>query len=243
VLLGYALLPGVAPAVAHVLLDPDHARQLLSDIASHHGAAREGVDEAARLEALFRLGEAAATLTEALNRDLAAHGTPDLFAQLVVKRLEAYEVDVRLTEGTQRWIYDSGAFKEYLRRAPHGRRAPDARFKLIARAFHDTLGTDPAHLVGAGLPELVQALQEEERFLAEHPRHERAAEVRFFLAVDYYRAARNASDPAMVVEYERRARRALAAVVKGTPQSVEARAAETLLERLGAGPEKRALPK
>jgi hypothetical protein len=240
--LGCALLPGVAPVAAHVVLDPDHARQLLSDLASHHGTARQEADEAVRIEALFRLGEAADALIEALNRDLAAHGEPDLLAQLVVKRLEAYEIGVRLTERERRWVYDLGAFKEYLRRAPHGRRAPDARFKLIARAFHDTLGTDPAQLVGVGLPELFQALQEEERFLAEHPRHERAPEVRFFLAVDYYRAARNASDPAMTLEYERRARQALAAVIKGTPQSVEARAAETLLERLGPGSRRRGAP-
>jgi hypothetical protein len=228
---------------AHVVLDPDHARQLLGDIASHHRTAREGANEATRTEALFQLGEAVDALVEALNRDLAAHGKPDLFAQLVVKRLEVYEVGVRLTERAHRWAYDFAAFKEYLRRAPQGRRAPDARFKLIARAFYDTLGADPAHLVGANLPELFQALRDEERFLAEHPGHERAGEVRFFLAVDYYRAARNASDPAMMIEYQRRARQALAAVVKDAPESVEARAAETLLERLGRGPDKRGCPR
>jgi hypothetical protein len=229
----------VTPVTAHVVLDPDYARQLLSDIAGHHRMVREGADEATRTEALFQLGEAVDALVEALNRDLTAHGTPDLFAQLVLKRLAAYEIDVTLVEQARRWAYDFGAFKEYLRRAPGGRRAPDVRFKLIARAFYDTLGPDPARLVGVGLPELIQALHEEERFLVEYPRHPRAGEVQFFLAVDYYRAARNASDPAMIGEYERRARQALAAVVKGAPDSVEARAAETLLERLVRGPEKR----
>src|SRR4029453_9039171 len=108
-------------------------------------------------------------------------------------------------------MYDLAAFADYVRRAPRGRWAPEAKFRLIARKFYATLGTDPATLVGTDVGALLAALAEEERVLAEHPPHERADTVRFFVAVDHYRIARNLTDPVRAREHERRAR-------QGVPQ-------------------------
>lgn len=236
ILVAVALLfATLVPAGAHVALDPERAEEALRVVATHHAVAREGQGEAS-LDALFKLGEAAAGLVELLNQDLVAHGETNLFARMLVKRLQAYSVRVTLSETATRYAYDHAAFEEYLKRAPRGPRAPDARFKLIARDFYATLGPDPAMLVNADMSALLRAIAIEERFLRDHTGHEKTDQVRFFLSVDYYRASRNTADAARAARYAERARRELAVVVARSPETFEARAAEALLERLnGAG--------
>jgi hypothetical protein len=217
------------PAAAH---DIERAEALLADVATHRRAAAEAAGESDRAEAIFRLGETVETLVEALNADVAVHGTRDLFAELVAKRLQAQAIDVAWTSATNRYVYDLAAFREYLRRAPRGRSAPEAKFRLMAQRFYATLGPDPDVLVATDVPALQRAAAEEERFLAEHGGHPRADTVRFFLAVDHYRIARNVSDPARRVEHTRRARQALQQTVERSAQAFDVRAAQTLLERL-----------
>jgi hypothetical protein len=217
------------PAVGH---DIERAEALLGEIAAHRGAAAVGPTENDRAEALFRLGETVETLVAALNLDVAAHGTRDLAAELVVRRLRAHALDVAWAPREGRYVYDLAAFADYVRRAPRGRWAPEAKFRLIARRFYATLGTDPATLVGTDVGALLAALAEEERFLGEHASHERAGTVRFFLAVDHYRIARNITDPVRAREHERRARQALQHTVERSTEAFEVRAAQTLLETL-----------
>ena len=218
-----------SPAAGH---DVEQAEALLGEIAVHRGAAAAGPTESDRAEAMFRLGETVETLVAALNLDVAAHGTRDLFAELVVRRLRAHALEVAWAPREGRYVYDLAAFADYVRRAPRGRWAPEAKFRLIARRFYATLGTDPATLVGTDVGALLAALAEEERFLGEHASHERAGTVRFFLAVDHYRLARNVTDPVRAREHERRARQALQHTVERSAQAFEVRAAQTLLETL-----------
>lgn len=218
-----------SPAVGH---DVERVEALLGEIADHRGAAAAGPTESDRAEAMFRLGETVETLVAALNLDVAAHGTRDLFAELVVRRLRAHALEVAWAPREGRYVYDLAAFADYVRRAPRGRWAPEAKFRLIARRFYATLGTDPATLVGTDVGALLAALAEEERFLGEHASHERAGTVRFFLAVDHYRLARNVTDPGRAREHERRARQALQHTVERSTQAFEVRAAQTLLETL-----------
>ena len=56
--------------------------------------------------------------------------------------------------------------------------------------------------------------------------------MRFFLAVDHYRIARNITDPVRAREHERRARQALQQTVERSTEAFEVRAAQTLLETL-----------
>jgi hypothetical protein len=217
------------PAVGH---DVEGAEALLGQIAAHRGAAATGPTESDRAEAMFRLGETVETLVAALNLDVATHGTRELFAELVVRRLRAHALDVAWAPREGRYVYDLAAFADYVRRAPRGRWAPEAKFRLIARRFYATLGTDPATLVGTDVGALLAGLAEQERFLGEHATHERAGTVRFFLAVDHYRIARNATDPVQAREHERRARQALHHTVERSTQAFEVRAAQTLLETL-----------
>jgi hypothetical protein len=216
-------------AVAH---DIERAEALLLDVAAHRRAAAEAPVESERAEAVFRLGETVETLVEALNADVAAHGTRDLFAELVAKRLQAQALNVTWTPAVNRYLYDLAAFRDYLRRAPRGPSAPEAKFRLIAQRFYATLGPDPDVLGATDVPALERAAADEERFLAEHGAHTRADTVRFFLAVDHYRLARNVSDPARRAEHTRRARLALQQTVERSEQPFDVRAAQTLLERL-----------
>jgi hypothetical protein len=218
-----------APAVGH---EVERAEALLAEIAAHRGAAAAGPTESDRAEATFRLGETVETLVAALNLDVAAHGTRDFVAELVVRRLRAHALEVAWAPREGRYVYDHAAFADYVRRVPQGRWAPEAKFRLIARRFYATLGTDPATLVGTDVGALLSALAEEERFLGEHASHERTETVRFFLAVDHYRIARNLTDPVRAREHERRARQALQLTVERSTQAFEVRAAQTLLETL-----------
>ena len=211
--------------------DIERAEALLAEIAAQRRAATEGPSDAARAEATFRLGETTETLVAAVNRDVTAHGR-DVVGELLVRRLRAHGLEVAWVPRGNRYEYDLAAFAEYLRVAPRGRFAGEAKFQLIARRFYTTLGPDPATLVGTDVSALLGALAEEERFLSEHPAHERAGTVRFFVAVDHYRIARNTRDPAQAREHERRARQALQRTVERSTEVFEVRAAQTLLESL-----------
>ena len=225
------VLAMASPALGH---DVERAEVLLGEIAAHRRAAADGLTEADRAEAMFRLGEAVETLVAALNRDLAAHGKRELLAELLVQRLQAHALNVAWAPGQGRYGYDLAAFGDYLRRVPRGRWAAEAKFRLMAGRFYAGIGTDPATLVGTDVAGLLEAVAEADRFLAEHGSHERAGTVRFFLAVDHYRIARNVTDPTKVKEHERRARRALQRTVERSADAFEVRAAQTLLETLGA---------
>jgi hypothetical protein len=213
-----------------VALDPAQVQQALQDIAAHQAAIGNGAG-ARELEAIFRLGETVDLLVDMLNRDLIAHGQTNVEAEAILMQLGARAITVTYEARERRYAYDLAAYREYLRRAPTGPRAADARFKLIAAAFRDTLGPDPAKLADGDLATLLRAIAAEEAFVRDHPDHAKAAEVRFFLAVDYYRAFRNAGDPARVRQYRAKARQALERVTRSA-DPFEARAAETLLEQL-----------
>ncbi|MFQ5898540.1 MAG: tol-pal system YbgF family protein [Candidatus Methylomirabilia bacterium] len=226
------LLTFALPSSADIILDPELIEEMLRQIAEHAAESREGRTREARADAVYHLGERAEALVSLLNRDIRSHGESSLFAQLLLKRLRAYSIKITFAEPDREYAYDLAAFREYLRRAPEGQWAAEARFKVIARTFHDTLGVDPATLVNTDLAGLLRAIAREEQFLVAYPGHERAKDVQFFLAVDYYRISQHTQDQATASEYAGRARRALEQFRNRFPGSIEARAAEALLERL-----------
>ena len=214
---------------AHDVIDPARLEQLLIEIARTQQARAEALDP----EAVYDLGEKVEAVVALLDQDVDAHGPDDLLARLVVGRLRTYGVHVRYGDPARRHAYDLAAFREYLSRAPDGPRAAAAWFRLLARSFHDSVGADPSRLEDADVGAVARAAAEEERFLARYPADVRAKEVRFFLAVDYYRLSRS-DRPARRARYVRLGREALELLRARYPGTMEARTAEALLENLAA---------
>ena len=221
-----ACLP-LAPR-AHDVVDPERFQQALVDVAR---AQRQAHAPGADAEAFYGLGEKVEAAVDLLNQQAGAHGEGDLLSRLVAERLRAYGLQLRFSQPERRYASDLGAFCEYLRRAPSGPRAAAAWYRLLDRSFHERAGGDPGDLASADVAAIARAAGEEERFLQRHPDDERAARVRFFLAVDYYRLAM-AKGEARRAHFRRLGREALNGVRKRQPGTMEARTAETLLDDL-----------
>jgi hypothetical protein len=233
-ILGLALLVAIAlppSADAHVVLDGEIVRPMLVDIARQLKDSRDAPSEADRLEAVYLLGEKVRQLVEFMNLDLLGHGQ-SLYADLLVKRLADYGVRIAFVERRRLYVSDLSPFDEYLRRAPRGPRAADARFRVIAETFHRSTSSRPSDVAEGDLEGLRKAIAQAESFLKEHPEHKQVKDVRFFLAMDYYRLARNSPDPATVSKYETLARLALQRIVQDYPGSAEAGSAEATLQTL-----------
>ena len=223
---------------AHVIIDGEIAQPILLDIARYLRETKGGMTEEARVEALYLLGEKAQGLVELMNMDLMAHGK-SLYAELLVKRLREYGIWITFVERNRRYVYDLAALQEYLKRLPRGKWAADAGFRLIGESFYRSIGTDAAELLDLDLDGLRKAVLQKEAFLKEYPAYEKVKEVRFFLAIDYYRLYKNSPDPATARKYEKLSVQALQDIVKEYPGTAEARAAEITLEKLqGAGQKK-----
>lgn len=215
-------------ARAHDVVDPERLQQSLLEVARAQRAARAADADP---EALYGLGVTVEAMVDLLNQEVAAHGGDDLLSRLVVDRLRAYGLQLRFSGRDRRYAYDLAAFREYLERAPAGPSAPAAWYRLLARAFHDRLGGDPSKLAAADTGAVAEAAAEAERFLRRYPANERAREVQFFLAVDYYQLAKAERSPQRA-RYRRLGREALKRVQERFPGTMEARAAQTLLEDL-----------
>jgi len=225
-----ATLIGDRRANAHVVLDGEIVRPILVDIARDLRDTREGGSEVARLEALFLVGQRVHQLVELMNLDLLAHGR-SLFGELLIRRLAEYGIRVDFIERNARYVPDLAPFEEYLRRSPPGPRAADAKFRVIAELFHRSAGRRPEETADGGVKELRDAVARKEAFLRDHPGHDRVRDVRFFLAMDYYRLFRNSTETT-AKKYEQLARRALQQIMHEHPGTAEARSAEITLEAL-----------
>lgn len=221
----------------HVLLDGETVQVFLLDITKYLRERKGGMTEETKLEALYLLGDKVQQFVELMNLDLMSHGK-SLYAELIAKRLGEYELRIRFGERRRQYVYDLAAFYEYLKRAPRGKRAADIRVRLIAESFHRSLGKDPGELVDINLDGLRKAMLEKEAFLKDYPGHEKIRDVRFFLAMDYYRLYKNTSDSATAKRYEKLSAQALQEIVKEYPGSAEARAAEITLKSLQRAGEK-----
>jgi hypothetical protein len=161
-----------------------------------------------------------------------AHDGASPLAQLIVKRLGEYEVIVTYAESGKRFLYDQSALRQYLKLAPKGAHAADARAQILSTSFHATLTAGPTVVAPADRTAVTQAVLEEEQFLRDYPKHPKARDVRFFLGVDCYRLSRNTPDADRAGQYAHCARQALERVIEDYPGSVEARAASALRETM-----------
>jgi hypothetical protein len=217
---------------AHTLLDPEVAHTMLVEIAEFQKTVRSEANQELRAEALFKMGSRVQALVELLDLDVAAHDGASTLAQLLVKRLDDYEVRIAYSEQRRQFSYDQGAFRQYLKLTPNGLHAAEARFRILAETFYATLGSGPGAVAPEERASVIRAASEEEHFLKDYPDHPRTKEVRFFLGVDCYRLSRSIPDPDKAAQYQRRAKQALQRVVAEYAGSVEARASSALLDEI-----------
>lgn len=166
-----------APAF-DVILDPKIVSQLLAEIAKFRSESENGKDKEAQLEALYEMGERVLDLTELMTQDLESHGAndPSLIA-LIERRLK--EQGVAIAKYEAGYHYDLAAFREYLRRAPSGKRAVDARYALIG---FDEPGDDVAALQ--------KSMAAKERFIREYPKYADVSVAELLLAQQHNQLAR-----------------------------------------------------
>jgi len=226
-----ALVALTTPAGAHVVLDADVAQPMLAAIAADLKTTRDAPVDEGRAEAWYRLGERLHQLVDLMNTDVLAHGQ-SLYGQLVARQLVDLGLGVTYVDRTRRYVYDVAPFEQYLRLAPRGARAADAKFRLIAEAFTRSLGRRASELAEGDPTSLAHAIRRKEAFVAEHPAHPRLRDVRFFLAIDYYRLHRNSPDARIAAQYRGLARTALQAIIRDYPGTAEARSAEPPLQEL-----------
>ena len=219
---------------AHTLLDPQLMQNLLAELHQQQMRVAERTEPGPKAEALFVLGSRARLLVDLLNQDLSAHGQPDPLTALFVKRLAAMEIAVVAAERDGRFRYDLDAFRQYLRLAPRGAHAADARFLVLEQAFRLRTGDAAAPLAAQDEAAARRALPEYERFLTRFPLDPRAREARFFLGVECHRLGPRAKDERDRMRLRDCARQSLTEVAANYPGSIEARAAEALLEQLPA---------
>jgi hypothetical protein len=228
-----ALLLGVGPAAAHQLIDQTTAEAFLARLDAARAALEAAETDGARAEAHFEIGEARATIIEALNGDLAAHGGDlGLAPQALVVELKRRRVEPGFFEAAGRYRAPIEAFERALALAPDGPRAADAAFRILAGRFYDSFVYDPFQPIGLDWPDLESEIALAEEFLAHHVAHPGREEVEFILAVDYARAARTSHDKALAQRYAEQARVALAAFSESYPDSLRAAAARAMLDAL-----------
>lgn len=226
------LLALPSAGLCHTLLDPESAHALLSEITRYQKASQSGKTREARADALFAMGGKVQTLVGLLNQDVDAHGIPGPLTVQVANQLAESEINVTWSQQRRRYGYDMEAFRRYSVLAPNGAHAAEARFQVLSVGFYATLDLDPAKVSAGDLPAVIAAVEQEQRFLRDYPNDARAKEVSFYLGVDCYRLSRNLADAAQAVGYRRCARETLQAVASHYPDSIEARAAGSLLESL-----------
>ena len=221
-----------ASGLCHTLLDPESAHALLDEIARYRKASQVEPTREARADALFAMGAKVQALVALLNQDVDAHSTPGPLTGQVAKQLAESDIRVTWSDERRRYAYDMDAFRRYCALAPSGVHAADARFQVVSAGFYATLELDPAKIAAGDLPAVVEAVEQEQRFLRDYPTHARVREVSFYLGVDCYRLSRNLADGAQATGYRHCARQTLQAVASRYPDSIEARAAGPLLEAL-----------
>jgi hypothetical protein len=225
-LLFAACLALFVPARAFdVILDPKEVNKLLNEIGKFYEESRNAPQPKDRLDALYEMGERTLDLADLMSKDRASHGSIDpSLAAVIQRRLKPYGINI--VGDSLGYHYDLAAFQEYLRRAPAGERAADARYVLI--------GFDEP---GENIPALEKSIAGKEGFIRQYPDYSEMSLVKFMLAQQHVRIARlyNArKNAALSARHKRQAADLYRQIVKLYPQSEEAEAAADYLAQTGA---------
>jgi hypothetical protein len=219
------LVAGSPVSAFDVILDPAEVNKLLTEIEKYHAESRTAPKPEARLDALYEMGERCLDLADVMSKDKQSHGAIDSsLASVIQKRLKPFGVVI--AADPLGYHYDLAAFREYMRLAPTGKRAADARYVLI--------GFDEP---GENIPALLKSIAAKEGFIRQYPAFSEMSVVKFMLAQQHARLARLYSAQAnkAASSTQRTAAQELyRQIVKQFPQSPEAEAAADYLAQTGS---------
>ena len=215
-----------APAGAFdVILDPQEVNKLLNEIGKFYEETKNSPKVSDQLDAFYEMGERALDLADLMSKDKANHGSIDAsLAAVIQRRLKPFGVNI--VGDSLGYHYDLAAFQEYLRRAPTGERAADAKYVLI--------GFDAP---GENVAALEKSIAGKEGFIRQYPNYSEMSLVKFMLAQQHVRVARvynTQKNIALGAQHKQKAQDLYRQIVKQFPQSQEAEAAADYLARTGA---------
>lgn len=206
------------------------AAVLLGDIILSPAKLNETLQNLTRLKqkgALVELGLEADAFASLLTEEVAAHGNQEKrLIDVGLARAKELGVSISYNRDKKRFYYDGQAFEQYLKRAPRGKDAARAKFKLIELRFYQSDGSD--------LSGMLSAAAAKKEFLTQYPKFEDNAEINLFLAIDYrdiYRRHAKAKDAANRAKYEQLTVQQMEKITREFPGTEQAEVAAQLLDR------------
>jgi hypothetical protein len=207
-----------------VILDPQQINQLLAEIGKYHDESQKAAKQQDRLDALYDMGERCLDLADLMTKDRQSHGAVDSsLAAVIQRRLKPYGIEI--VADSLGYHYDLAAFREYLRLAPRGKRAADARYVLIG---FDEPGED--------ISALQKSIAAKEAFIRQYANYSEMSLVKFMLAQQHVRLARVygvQKNEALSGKQRQMAQDLYRQIVKQFPKSPEAEAAADYLSQTG----------
>ncbi len=213
--------------LADYVMGPPEVNQSLKSIAQIQKLLKASLPDKERAEAIYRLAKEAEDLTFLINLEIRSHGFEQKqLIDLAVQRCGKLEVSIRYDSKKNRYLYDRGAFASYLKLAPEGPKAREARFMTIERTFYNQKTPDG--------PEMQNLIGDIKEFLAAYPQFEKTSELELYLAISYrdlYRLyAEAGSDGALAAKNE--AERICEKIIRNYPEEPEAKIAENMLKAI-----------
>ena len=228
-----AFLIGISSGAAHKGVHPEADQDFLNQVDELMRVIASADPAGESADALYDLGKTLTQVTELLNRDLASQGgNPSDQSSVLIEDLKTRGIELQFSEAAKRYESYLRPFKEYLALSPDGSRRADAMFRVLYGGFYDSFGNDPMELLDMDWTGLMDQIEMAESFLSLYPDHGDREEAQFILAVDYARAAREASGEETTQSFRERAHAALTAFRETYPDSLRALAAQVLINRL-----------
>ena len=227
-----ALILGCGTSLlGHEILGPVQVNQSLKSIQQAQTTFRSNVSASEKEEALFKIGVQAYELMKLINYDISEHGRENQgLIDVAINRSKTMGVNIQLAAGKDYYMYDFEAFTSYLKLAPRGSYAPDARFALIEKSFYDE------HR-GQKTPQLLlKEIEEKKQLLQEFPNLSRRADLQMFLILDYLQLHTDyleKKDLAKSTQYKDLALELCRQVMKNYPDTGAADFARDLLLKFG----------
>lgn len=213
-------------AGADYILGPPEVNKTLKALALFQREQHEAKDAAAKAEVLAKLAKEANYLVSLINLEIRSHGFEQKpLIDLTVSRCEQLNVIITYDSRKERYVYDQGAYAEYIRLHPSGPDAQEARYQVFERTFYSQKSTD--------LPGITRLIYDIKEFLALYPEDTRRSELELFQVVlhrDLFRI--KAAEPGGGLDEKARVENLCKALIAKYPASPEARVAETILKNL-----------